>query len=480
MHPVTAGITFRSRAPSCGAIMPASARREKIKGGKSSRKDKDKEKDKEKGGTSKYHVMGVVGEGAYGVVMKCRNKKTGEFVAMKKFKETGEADEAVRKTILREVNVLKLMRHVAPVVQLLESFRRKGRLYLVFEYVERNLLEVIEAHPDGCPMALVERFMYQLCGAIAECHRIRVRVLRIFSRAECRATTSVPAVELPHPPAAFAACGRCRILHPPPVLYAPLRRRSTVWSPRLASAAVCFFLFLTFPRGLNAARPPTRPPASMMQVLHRDIKPENLLVNDHNVLKLCDFGFARQVERYGDHLTDYVATRWCVCVGNGRRGTCQLTTRYASPHPRRRAHPNTRREQCAGEQLHLRDDDDASIFFCCFFVVARRRLAVSLLLNTTRCPDNNNFPARVRAMLVHWCGCCACVYRNRYRAPELLVGDDTYGPEVDLWAAACIMGELADGDPLFAGDSEIDQLCVRNVLSCCCCCWWWWWWWSID
>ncbi len=339
MHPVTAGITFRSRAPSCGAIMPASARREKIKGGKSSRKDKDKEKDKEKGGTSKYHVMGVVGEGAYGVVMKCRNKKTGEFVAMKKFKETGEADEAVRKTILREVNVLKLMRHVAPVVQLLESFRRKGRLYLVFEYVERNLLEVIEAHPDGCPMALVERFMYQLCGAIAECHRIRVRVR--ISRAECHATTSVPAVELPHPPAAFAACGRCRILDLPPVLYAPLRRRSTVRSPRLASAAACFFLFLTFPRGLNAARPPTRPPASMMQVLHRDIKPENLLVNDHNVLKLCDFGFARQVERYGDHLTDYVATRWCVC---GQRTTWHMPTHNPirvppPPPPRTPEHP---------------------------------------------------------------------------------------------------------------------------------------------
>ena len=123
---------------------------------------------------SKYQVLGVVGEGAYGVVMKCRNKKTGEYVAMKKFKETGEQDEAVRKTILREVKVLKLMRHVEPVVQLLESFRRKGRLYLVFEYVERNLLEVIEAHPDGCPMALVERFMYQLCGAIQECHRMRV------------------------------------------------------------------------------------------------------------------------------------------------------------------------------------------------------------------------------------------------------------------------------------------------------------------
>ena len=143
----------------------------------SSRKSRRKDKSSsEKGGMSQYQVLGVIGEGAYGVVMKCRHKKTGEYVAMKKFKESGEADEAVRKTILREVKVLKLMRHAKPVVQLLESFRRKGRLYLVFEFVERNLLEVIEAHPDGCPMGLVDRFMYQLCGAVHECHKMRVRV----------------------------------------------------------------------------------------------------------------------------------------------------------------------------------------------------------------------------------------------------------------------------------------------------------------
>ena len=37
---------------------------------------------------NKYEVMGVVGEGAYGVVLKCRNKETGGVVAVKKFKES--------------------------------------------------------------------------------------------------------------------------------------------------------------------------------------------------------------------------------------------------------------------------------------------------------------------------------------------------------------------------------------------------------
>lgn len=37
---------------------------------------------------NKYEVLGVVGEGAYGVVLKCRNKETNEVVAVKKFKES--------------------------------------------------------------------------------------------------------------------------------------------------------------------------------------------------------------------------------------------------------------------------------------------------------------------------------------------------------------------------------------------------------
>ena len=54
---------------------------------------------------NKYEVLGVVGEGAYGVVLRCRNKDTGEIVAIKKFKES-EDDEIVRKTTLREVLTL--------------------------------------------------------------------------------------------------------------------------------------------------------------------------------------------------------------------------------------------------------------------------------------------------------------------------------------------------------------------------------------
>lgn len=41
-----------------------------------------------------------------------------------------------------------------------------------------------------------------------------------------------------------------------------------------------------------------------------------------------------------------------------------------------------------------------------------------------------------------------------------------YGKPVDVWAIGCIMGELSDGQPLFPGESEIDQLyTIQKVLG---------------
>jgi len=220
---------------------------------------------------NKYEVLGVVGEGAYGVVLKCRNKENGEVVAIKKFKES-EEDEAVRKTTLREVKILRAVSKHENIVQLLEAFRRKGKLYLVFEFVDKNVLELLEVYPNGLHVNTIRCLIWQLVQAIEFCHR--------------------------------------------------------------------------------------------NDIIHRDIKPENLLISMQDFsLKLCDFGFARTMPLKESPLTDYVATRW-------------------------------------------------------------------------------------------------------YRAPELLLGSTRYGKTVDLWAIGCIMGELVDGQPLFPGESEIDQLfLIQKVLG---------------
>jgi cyclin-dependent kinase-like len=115
-----------------------------------------------------YESLGVIGEGTYGVVTRARHRETGLVVAIKKFKESDE-DEQVRKTSLREVRVLKQLRH-DNIIALLEVFRRKGKLYLVFEYVEKTILEVLESRPSGLDAEDVRRYTYQLLRGVEYCH----------------------------------------------------------------------------------------------------------------------------------------------------------------------------------------------------------------------------------------------------------------------------------------------------------------------
>ncbi|XP_034437881.1 cyclin-dependent kinase-like 5 isoform X4 [Hippoglossus hippoglossus] len=218
---------------------------------------------------NKFEVLGIVGEGAYGVVLKCRHKETNEIVAIKKFKDS-EENEEVKETTLRELKMLRTLKQ-ENIVELKEAFRRRGKLYLVFEYVEKNMLELLEELPNGVPTEKARSYIYQLIKAIHWCHK--------------------------------------------------------------------------------------------HDIVHRDIKPENLLISSDDTLKLCDFGFARNLSEGTDaNYTEYVATRW-------------------------------------------------------------------------------------------------------YRSPELLLGAP-YGKAVDMWSVGCILGELSDGQPLFPGESEIDQLfTIQKVLG---------------
>ncbi|KAF5394490.1 hypothetical protein PHET_11335 [Paragonimus heterotremus] len=45
-----------------------------------------------------------------------------------------------------------------------------------------------------------------------------------------------------------------------------------------------------------------------------------------------------------------------------------------------------------------------------------------------------------------------------YRPPELLLGEERYGPAVDIWSCGCILGEMFTRRPMFQANEEIEQL----------------------
>jgi len=53
-----------------------------------------------------------------------------------------------------------------------------------------------------------------------------------------------------------------------------------------------------------------------------------------------------------------------------------------------------------------------------------------------------------------------------YRAPECLLTDGYYGPEMDLWGAGCVMFEITSLYPLFPGSNEVDQITrIHKILG---------------
>jgi serine/threonine protein kinase len=131
-------------------------------------------------------------------------------------------------------------------------------------------------------------------------------------------------------------------------------------------------------------------------VLHRDIKPGNLLVNAACDLKLADFGLAR----VGVGMVEEEGGSGGEGGGGGGGEPASTSTPSAS----------------ASASATASSPSSAAAFMT-EYVVTR------------------------------W-----------YRAPELLLGAEAYGPAVDVWAAGCVLGELISRRPLFPGRDYLDQL----------------------
>ncbi|XP_066925419.1 cyclin-dependent kinase-like 4 [Clytia hemisphaerica] len=117
----------------------------------------------------KYEKISKIGEGSYGVVFKCMNRDNRTIVAIKKFVES-EDDQIIRKIAMREIRMLKQLKH-HNLVNLLEVFRRKRKLHLVFEYCDHTVLNELEDHPNGVGENQIKRIVYQVLSAVEFCHK---------------------------------------------------------------------------------------------------------------------------------------------------------------------------------------------------------------------------------------------------------------------------------------------------------------------
>lgn len=55
-------------------------------------------------------------------------------------------------------------------MRLLQVFREDNRLFLVFEFVERTLLEELETSPEGLPIEKLKYLTYQMLRALYFMH----------------------------------------------------------------------------------------------------------------------------------------------------------------------------------------------------------------------------------------------------------------------------------------------------------------------
>lgn len=89
----------------------------------------------------KYEIIEQLGEGAFAVVSKAKDTITGSYVAIKKLKKKySNWQECVD---LREVKSLNILKKHDNIIKLKEMIRVEDILYLIFEYMEKNLYELM-------------------------------------------------------------------------------------------------------------------------------------------------------------------------------------------------------------------------------------------------------------------------------------------------------------------------------------------------
>ncbi|XP_066551097.1 homeodomain-interacting protein kinase 2-like [Amia ocellicauda] len=111
-----------------------------------------------------YEVLEFLGRGVFGQVVKCRNHRTDEIVAIKILKNK----PAYERQCLIEATILARLSRENPdqynLVRANECFRYKGHLCLVFEMLDQNLYDVLSFGP--LPLKYIRPILQQVATAL--------------------------------------------------------------------------------------------------------------------------------------------------------------------------------------------------------------------------------------------------------------------------------------------------------------------------
>ncbi|KAM6971651.1 cyclin-dependent kinase 13 [Tautogolabrus adspersus] len=127
----------------------------------------------------KFEIIGITGEGTYGQVYKAKDKDTAEMVALKKVRLDNEK-EGFPITAIREIKILRQLNHksiinmkeiVTDKEDALDFKNDKGAFYLVFEYMDHDLMGLLESGLVHFNESHIKSFMRQLLEGLDYCHK---------------------------------------------------------------------------------------------------------------------------------------------------------------------------------------------------------------------------------------------------------------------------------------------------------------------